>query len=400
MAQVIKAFLFAILILATGLPETSHAQSGNRALQEQAAERARQAQAAAAAARDREREAQARRAREQAAANDNRRPSQTSAANDNRRQSNFPNSVPTERLRFEAKPRPGSSFSQPALRPVPPGTTFSSNGVGKPVRPPTAAEARRGFTGRVTEDGRALVKFQGRIYVVPASRIGVRVPQSSANQNSVAAKWSPQKQASIGGEIQKLSAGGTSGGPCDPKQSLTCNFNIQATKPGEAIKFSSPQVLERVNGAQKIRGSGYKYNSIENPGPLAQYSDNPAANFYSGKYNERILQNDVVLYRAGDGKGSPLGKWFTKSPPSSVAQVRIDSAVKPQWIDVNTRELTGFSKIDTVYTIKIPKGTTIYEGPVGNQGGVHVGGFDVEQIYIHNPWEIGGVEVKESKVLK
>ena len=239
MAQVIKAFLFAILILATGLPETSHAQSGNRALQEQAAERARQAQAAAAAARDREREAQARRAREQAATNDNRRPSQTSAANDNRRQSNFPNSVPTERLRFEAKPRLGSSFSQPALRPVPPGTTFSSNGVGKPARPPTAAEARRGFTGRVTEDGRALVKFQGRIYVVPASRIGVFPRHTLNNNNSTSsAKWSTQKQGAIASDIQRLvgtppggtgnggtSGGGGSGGGRSPANDNAANDN-------------------------------------------------------------------------------------------------------------------------------------------------------------------------------
>ncbi len=46
-------------------------------------------------------------------------------------------------------------------------------------------------------------------------------------------------------------------------------------------------------------------------------------------------------------------------------QVRIDLAVKPQWIDSVTGELTGTSIINTNYAIKIPAGTTVYSGPVG-----------------------------------
>lgn len=42
--------------------------------------------------------------------------------------------------------------------------------------------------------------------------------------------------------------------------------------------------------------------------------------------------------------------------------------------------------IDNVYAIKVPKGTTIYTGSVGPQGGVYVGGYNVMQTYIDAPW--------------
>lgn len=143
----------------------------------------------------------------------------------------------------------------------------------------------------------------------------------------------------------------------------------------------------------------YKYNMIENPGPLAEKPGNPASNFRSGMYNERVLQEDVVLYRGGDAS-LPLGQWFTSEPPSSVANVRIDSAVKPQWIDPNTGVLTGTSNVNTVHAVKIPKGTTIYEGPVGNQGGIYTGGPNAGQIFVEKPWNIEGVEVVNSTPLK
>lgn len=142
----------------------------------------------------------------------------------------------------------------------------------------------------------------------------------------------------------------------------------------------------------------YQFNMIENPGPLSQVSnipkDNPALNFAGGKYNSIILDKDIVLYRAGKGGGgkNALGQWFTEKPVKSIAQVRIDLAVKPQWID-NSGALTGSSPIESVYAIRIPKGTTIYKGPVANQGGVYVGGRNVEQIYVDKPWTIKGVEV-------
>jgi hypothetical protein len=52
----------------------------------------------------------------------------------------------------------------------------------------------------------------------------------------------------------------------------------------------------------------YEYNMIENPGPLAEMDNNPAQNFYGGRYNSDVLSQDTVLYRAGDASGNPLGQ--------------------------------------------------------------------------------------------
>lgn len=125
----------------------------------------------------------------------------------------------------------------------------------------------------------------------------------------------------------------------------------------------------------------------------------PAANFYSGSYNATVLERDTVFYRAGSAD-KELGQWFTTTPPSSVAQVRIDTAVKPQWIDPLTGQITGSSPIDTVFAIKIPAGTTIYQGPVGYQGGIYVGGPGIIQTFIPAPWGINGVEVLKSWSIK
>lgn len=132
---------------------------------------------------------------------------------------------------------------------------------------------------------------------------------------------------------------------------------------------------------------------INNPGPLAELRGSPAGNFGGGRYNAVELSEDVILHRGGDSNGKALGQWFTEEPPTSVAQVRIDTAVKPQWIDPVTGELTGSSPVDTVYAIKIPAGTIVYEGPVGYQGDIFVGGGDIKQIFVHEPWKLPGVEV-------
>lgn len=131
---------------------------------------------------------------------------------------------------------------------------------------------------------------------------------------------------------------------------------------------------------------------MHNPGPLAQLRGNPASNFAGGRYNAPTLTDDLVLYRGGEA-GRPLGQWFTRSLSQSVAQVRIGSTVKPHWVDPKTGAYTGLSSIDNVYTVLIPKGTTIYEGPVGYQGGVYLGGPGTNQVFVSEPWKIPGVPV-------
>lgn len=48
----------------------------------------------------------------------------------------------------------------------------------------------------------------------------------------------------------------------------------------------------------------YRYNMIENPGPLVDVVDNPAKNFYGERYNVNILKEDTIFYRAGQA-GKP-----------------------------------------------------------------------------------------------
>lgn len=148
----------------------------------------------------------------------------------------------------------------------------------------------------------------------------------------------------------------------------------------KAIKSGSTTVIY---GSDDI--ANYQYNMIENPGPLAEMPNQPAKNFYGGRYNMEVLQEDRIMYRAGNAQ-NPYGRWFTSEPPASVANVRIDTAVKTHWIDPKTGAYEASSYIDNVYAIKVPKGTTIYTGPVGPQGGVYVGGYNVMQTYIDAPW--------------
>jgi filamentous hemagglutinin len=144
----------------------------------------------------------------------------------------------------------------------------------------------------------------------------------------------------------------------------------------------------------------YEFNAVAKPGPLSDLRGEPAKNFLGGRYNAIKLDEDLVVYRAGNGGGgkNTLGSWWTREIPESVAKVRIDSAVKEQWIDPVTQYLTGTSPANAVYGIKIPKGTMIYEGPVGYQSDVYLGGMDKMQIYIHEPWNLDYVKVFEAKL--
>ena len=149
---------------------------------------------------------------------------------------------------------------------------------------------------------------------------------------------------------------------------------------GDVLESGSTTVIY---GSDDI--ANYQYNMIENPGPLAEMPNQPAKNFYGGRYNMEVLQEDRIMYRAGNAQ-NPYGRWFTSEPPASAANVRIDTAVKTHWIDPKTGAYEASSYIDNVYAIKVPKGTTIYTGPVGPQGEVYVGGYNVMQTYIDAPW--------------
>ena len=103
------------------------------------------------------------------------------------------------------------------------------------------------------------------------------------------------------------------------------------------------------------------------------------------------LSQDTTLYRAGTAD-RPLGQFFDTVPPDGVLQTRIDKAVLPVWPG------GGTSPIDTAFAVSIPRGTTIYVGEVGSQGGIYVG--NTQQIVVLKPWTIDGVQVLGQSPLK
>ena len=201
----------------------------------------------------------------------------------------------------------------------------------------------------------------------------------------------PQGAASVYGEVQALLEAFVIEKIHGPKIRSTIKTKIKSginskIKPKAEVGYGKVVESGRttvIYGSDDI--ANYQYNMIENPGPLAEMPNQPAKNFYGGRYNMEVLQEDRIMYRAGNAQ-NPYGRWFTSEPPASVANVRIDTAVKTHWIDPKTGAYEASSYIDNVYAIKIPKGTTIYTGPVGPQGGVYVGGYNVMQTYIDAPW--------------
>lgn len=68
--------------------------------------------------------------------------------------------------------------------------------------------------------------------------------------------------------------------------------------------------------------------------------------FAGGRYNSRILEKDIIVYRAGSST-KVLGNFFSKDKPLGALQVRIDKAIKPSWGQ-------GVANVvDTVYEYRV-----------------------------------------------
>jgi len=149
-----------------------------------------------------------------------------------------------QKAQLSGKPAPGGTNQSVANRTA--DRMVFSNGVAKLTRPLTSAEMKRGFTGKVTEDGRALVKFQNRIFTVPASRVGINPRVSENNQSVMASRWSHEQRKAISSDVKKIAAlqsvsvgSGKSGGG---KPGLTETFNATALR--------SPEVQSRIDAAR------------------------------------------------------------------------------------------------------------------------------------------------------
>ncbi|MFI3078499.1 hypothetical protein [Streptococcus sp. 2021WUSS124] len=257
-----------------------------------------------------------------------------------------------------------------------------------------ASKVENNITIKMTVDG---VEQKIRVDAIGFDEAGnIRIQEYTTAQNGL--KISRQNLledlSKYGGTIVGAGKGDFVGGVEIPKGT---RIDVVSQKTGiETLKVASVAdeltVMDMVSKYDDIYA--YEFNGTTNPGPLAEFSSRPNRNFYGGRYNTIELDDDIVLYRAGRGD-NPMGQWFTTEPPFSRAQVRIDTAVKDIWTTPDG-VYTGQSPIDKVYKIKIPKGTTIYDGPVASQGGIYQGGLDKIQIFIDSPWNIEGVEVLDS----
>jgi hypothetical protein len=109
-----------------------------------------------------------------------------------------------------------------------------------------------------------------------------------------------------------------------------------------------------------------KWGPLNGPGPL---SDSVLSTFQGGTYTQTVLSQETTLYRVYGGTAGSLGGYWTRTPPSGPLQATIDSALNPTW--GNTAQ--------SVSVIKVPVGSTIYEGAAAPQGGLVGGG---NQVYI------------------
>lgn len=180
---------------------------------------------------------------------------------------------------------------------------------------------------------------------------------------------------------------------------------------GEPEESASPVDFEPPVRFKPPDTAHYKYDMINDPGPLARVSGNarvpPAANFSAGKYNETVLKQPTVLFRVQpkalvkiDGQGqydwnprTRVGGWFSPDPPQSAALARIDSALPDHWIDPRDAGYLGSSSAETLLAVRLPAGVKVYYGPVSGQGGVHVGGANKIQLYVPDIAAIPGIRI-------
>ncbi|WP_235429539.1 hypothetical protein, partial [Chromobacterium vaccinii] len=156
-------------------------------------------------------------------------------------------------------------------------------------------------------------------------------------------------------------------------------FELERVVPSNAIG-----AIETASSLGRV----VSHHSAITPGTL---DSGIAGTFTGGRYSVVELAQDTTLYRAGTAE-RPLGQFFDVAPPEGVLQTRIDKAVLPVWPG------GGTSPIDTLFAVHIPKGTMVYVGEVGSQGGFYVGG--TQQIVVLKPWAIDGVKVINSSPLK
>ncbi len=275
-----------------------------------------------------------------------------------------------------------------------------SGGTARLTRPLTPAEIQRGFTGRVTADGRALIKYENRIFAVPASRVAglsARLAKQSASRQagSTQSTETSRRLALVGasGASNSRESASTSGVPGGMRGQLLGSTSATAVSARlEAAQLArlqdrgfrddsvgamrnpgSSQSAAAVAKAATGAGGGIvQYNPL-NPGPLSR---EVADTFRSGTYSGRTLTQETTLYRVISDNGNPSGSYWTSVKPTGPLQAVSDYALDQKWGNRATR----------VVTATMPAGTVVYEGYAARQEGLPGGGIQIYVPKVNSDW--------------
>lgn len=107
------------------------------------------------------------------------------------------------------------------------------------------------------------------------------------------------------------------------------------------------------NFGEPISNKSRQFNPI-NRGPI---DDDIAFSFRSGTYTERVLTKKTTMYRIYGGRSKKVGQYLSLTKPKGGLQSQLDLALNPKW----------GNSVNKISKVKVPKGTTIYEGAAGEQ---------------------------------
>nr|WP_246286234.1 RHS repeat-associated core domain-containing protein [Microbacterium pseudoresistens] len=142
---------------------------------------------------------------------------------------------------------------------------------------------------------------------------------------------------------------------------------------GAAGGVAGTLISKALSGTAAV-ASSVRYGPIK-PGPL----DEAVANtFRSGSYTGVIADKPTTLYRVFSGN-KELGSYWTRTKPSGPVQSIVDSALDPAW---------GNQAVSWV-KVRVPAGTTFYEGAAASQGGLVGGGNQVFVPRVDPSWVVG-----------
>jgi len=122
---------------------------------------------------------------------------------------------------------------------------------------------------------------------------------------------------------------------------------------GSAVPSAKTMATQMAGLISISKKKPVRYGPI-NPGPL---SSSVAGTFRSASYTALTLSEPVTLYRVYGGKAPQFGRYWTRVKPSGALQTQLDSAILPEWGNTFAH----------VAEIRVPAGTTIYEGVAAPQ---------------------------------